>query len=166
MKLSLILCALVVPFFSQCSSPSSTAIPKLTSPARSASWGAPTSQTTANGYTLTYTNPSNSKESFKIHGSRNMFGFSYYPPDITGHKKVGDRWKKISKSQTWTQSKVANTKIYWYQTHFPYEDSAAKFRSRGEQIKSPSGSAGHFQFSGTGTKNQMQRWLSELRFAN
>lgn len=157
----------VIPFLlSHCASgPSAdTPLPVLSSPSRAQAWGPPKTTSTKGGYRLTYTNPSNSKERLVIEGSPKPFYHLFYPPNLTGTRTVNGIAVEVNQAQMWQQSLVLNQPVKWYQRTLPSEDYGAIFRSLGAPLKTPSGSAGFYRVEVEGTKNQMQRWLSELRF--
>lgn len=160
---------LLFPFvvlFSGCSSGPSNdkPLPVLRSPARAEAWGAPKREATKDGYRLTYTNPSNKRERLLIEGSRSSFYHLLYPPNCTGTRLVNGVPTRVSEAQMWQKSLVLNQPIKWYQRSLQADDFGAIFRSLGAELKAPDGSKGFYRIEVEGTKNQMQSWLSELRF--
>jgi len=150
----------------QCSSSSGTAeVPILASPARAQAWGSPGVTRTKKGYTMTYQNPSNSKERLVIKGSQKSFFFTLYPPNLIGTRIVNGTPTKISEAQLWQKSLVLGQTVKWYQRTLPTEQNGALFRSLGTELKTSDGRTASYRFEVEGTKNQMQSWLSELRFA-
>lgn len=153
-------------FLPQCSSgPSGDAgLPVLKSPARARAWGAPRMEETGRGYKLTYSNPSNDRERLTIEGSRRPFYFLLYPPNLTGTRVLNGVSTEVNEPQVWQKSLVLNQTVKWYQRSLPDDDFGGLFRSLGAVLKNAEGETGSYRFEVEGTKNQMQRWLSELRF--
>jgi hypothetical protein len=139
-------------------------LPTLASPARARAWGSPSRELTDRGYVITYRNPSNSREELKIYGSRTSFFHLFYPPDIRGTSLINGVPTQISKPQTWSKAKILNQDVKCFQRFFPSSDDGAVFHTLGTDLRTPDGSRGFYRIEVEGTKNQMQRWLSELRF--
>lgn len=150
----------------QCSSgPSNEAsLPVLRSPSRSKAWGNPEMEQTQRGYKLTYSNPSNDRERVTIEGSRSPFFFLYYPPNLVGTRKINGVATEINEAQVWKNSFILNQRVKWYHRTLPNDDYGAIFRTLGKELKTSDGRKGHYRIEVEGSKSQMQRWLSELRF--
>lgn len=150
-----------------CSTDSSSTevLPKITNPARAKAWGPPSTKRFPEGYQLSYTNPDNGREHLRIIASTKPTPYLLYPPNVTGTRMVNGVPTSVNEPQTWNKSLALGVPIKWYQKTLEGPDSSPLFRSLGQKLKSPEGNSGYFRFEVEGTKNQMQMWLSELRFA-
>lgn len=161
---------LLLPFLAHCSSSSpnsgsnSSKLPILSSPARAKAWGAPRIAQAASEFQYTYINPANKNERVSIFGSRQMMPFFVYPPNIKGTKIVNGVATQADEPQLWSTSLVNGTSVRWYQSAFPTAQGIAKFRTLGVELKDQSGGRGNYRIEATGTKAQMQTWLTELQF--
>lgn len=158
----------VLPFLSQCSSTSpgeAAPLPVLSSPARAAAWGAGQTVKTPEGYQTTYINPANRKERVRIIASRKLMFHILYPPTVKGTQTVNGVTTQVSEPQLWQSSYLNGEPVRWYQESFPTPERAAVFKTLGAEFKNGSGQGGQYRIEAEGTKNQMQTWLSELRFA-
>ena len=165
MKLRLALLGLpILLLLPQCSSgPSDGAsVPILSSPSRAQAWGRPKSEPTSRGYKLTYKNPSNSKERLTIEGSRSAFYHLLYPPNLIGTRTINGVSTEVNEPQVWQQALVANQRVNWYQRTLPNKDHGSIFRTLGEHLKNSDGVRASYRIEVEGSKNQMQRWLSEV----
>jgi hypothetical protein len=114
---------------------------------------------------MTYTNPVNEKESLKIMGSNDAMFYVLYPPNLKGTRVIDGVPTPVSEPQTWKQTPVVGQPVKYYQRTLPTRTEGVLFRTLGQKLKAPNGSFGFYRFEVEGTKNQMQSWLSELRFA-
>lgn len=151
-----------------CSSNSSGAgaetLPVLSSPARAKAWGSPQTVPTKDGYKMTYTNPVNGKEKVTITGSSELMFFLYYPPNLKGTRMVDGKATTVDEAQLWKKALVAGQTVKWYHAYLPSAHNGNIFRTLGTELKDSSGRTGQYRVEVEGTKNQMQSWLSELRF--
>lgn len=149
-----------------CSTPdsSSASLPVLTNPSLERAWGQPTTIQSEKGYTMTYANPDNDREEFTITGSRDLMFTLYYPPNTKGTRIVNGVPKEVSEPQVWKKSQVLGQTVKWYYANFPTTDQGAIFKTLGTELKNSSGQSGQYRIVAEGSKNQMQSWLSGLRF--
>ena len=139
-------------------------LPILSSPARANAWGPPEKTKAKNGYSLLYTNPANNKEKLTITGSSELMFFLLYPPHLRGTRIIDGNTFQVDEAQLWKKARVANQTVKWYHAHLPSTHYGGIFRTLGTELKNGSGKIGQYRIEVEGTKNQMQTWLSELRF--
>ena len=153
-------------FLPSCSSYNSSdkPLPVLTSPSRAQAWGSPKVTKTEDGYSLTYSNPSNDKESITIVGARKAMYQLYYPPNLIGTRTVNGIPTKIDEAQVWQRAMVAGRTVRLYQRFLSSSHHGSIFRTVGAELQNPTGGKGSYRIEIEGTKNQVQTWLSELRF--
>jgi hypothetical protein len=164
MKFPLLIFPIILASCVTSTTPKGEALPVLGSPARASAWGAPTMNKTSDGYEIVYQNPSNRNERVSIKGSRKLLYGLRYPPHIKGQSSEGGKVVKTATPQGWQKVKIAGQNAYLYQSHYPVDGRAARFKTLGEQLAGPSGTFGHYAVDIEGSNIQMRRWISELRF--
>ncbi len=149
---------LFIPLFTNCgsSNDSSRPLSLLQSPARASAWGSPTKVNTANGYRLTYTNPSNSRESVMIEGSHNLFPSFFYPPHVKGRSGA-------AAAQVWRYAEIEGKKVRWYQAAAANDTFGDQFRVVGFDLTDRQGGSGNYRILTQGPENKVRGWISELR---